>query len=611
VSTGDWPAAFPRSDVVLVIPPFAPTFQPSLACHLLQACARARGVDVTVVYGNLLFASMVGHRAYEDLLEKRLCLEHVFRHAAFGFRDDGDAAVHATLGLSVAVDAAETWLLRLGEIVRAINPVIVGATCSFEQISSSVAVLNRCKAVNPRITTVIGGANCEGDMADGILSLGGQIDYVASGESEQTFPALVEGILRDGAYPERVVRGTPCTALDDLPRPQFDEYFAQYDVYLPEDDPARASRAVPYESSRGCWWGQKHHCTFCGLNGMSMGFREKTPERVVDDLKGLFHAYPVTRVNFVDNIMPSRYYSTLLPRLANELPPDATLFYEQKSNISFRKATALKAGHVTAIQPGIESLNSHILRCMDKGVKGYQNVALLRYARSLNLRVTWNLLAGFPGDRPEDYQEMADLLPHIVHLEPPDGLGFVRIDRFSPYFDHPERYGISNLRPKTTYFEIFPPSTEHDRLAYYFDGDYDCGAFRCPTVLETIREQTDSWRRRWSLNPKPMLAVVGLVAEQYVLVDTRQEDGPPRFDVIDDADAAVLVLGAPLEEREKHRWAIDRQLLFELDDRLIPLATAHPAILLEFENRVNANGVAPAMSPLLNACGSVCTTAAR
>lgn len=28
-----------------------------------------------------------------------------------------------------------------------------------------------------------------------------------------------------------------------------------------------------YEASLGCWWGEKHHCTFCGLNGTTMKFR--------------------------------------------------------------------------------------------------------------------------------------------------------------------------------------------------------------------------------------------------------------------------------------------------------------------------------------------------
>ena len=85
---------------------------------------------------------------------------------------------------------------------------------------------------------------------------------------------------------------------------------------------------------------------------------------------------------------------------------------------------------------------------------------------------------------------MAELLPHLVHLEPPAGMGFVRFDRFSPYFDHPERFGISNLRPKAAYFDIFPSWTRYDQLAYYFDGDYTCGAFECPAVIERLQEAT-------------------------------------------------------------------------------------------------------------------------
>jgi ribosomal peptide maturation radical SAM protein 1 len=580
VSTRDWSASFPRADVVLVVPPFAATYQPSLACHLLQACARERGFDVTVVYANLLFAAIVGHGAYGRMLEQRLELEHVFKHAAF--RSAAAGELHADPEIAKAMGAVESWLSRVGGIVRSIGPTVVGATCSFEQITASVALLNRCKEIDPTITTIVGGANCEGDMAEGMLSLGARIDYVAAGESEETFPRFIEWLGRDGSYPERIIHGAPCTTLDRLPRPDYGEYFDQYARYLAHDEPPSA---VPYESSRGCWWGQKHHCTFCGLNGMGIGFRQKAPDVVVDDLTSLLDSYPVTRVNFVDNIMPNGYYTTLLPRLADELPVASTLFYEQKANITFKKALALKAAHVTAIQPGIESLNSHILRCMDKGAKAYQNVALLRYSRLLGLRLSWNLLGGFPGDRPEDYEQTAELLPHIVHLEPPDSFSFVRFDRFSPYFDEPERYGIANIRPKPAYFEIFPEWTDHEKLAYYFDGDYHSGAFECPSVIDHIRELTSSWRQRWTLNPKPALAVVHLVADRYVLVDTRDRRASPRFDLIDAEEAAVLLFGARLDDRAEHDWAIERHLLVELDDRLIPLATARPVVMTELEDR--------------------------
>lgn len=44
--------------------------------------------------------------------------------------------------------------------------------------------------------------------------------------------------------------------------------------------PLQASFAslLVLEGARGCWWGEKHHCTFCGLNGSLMKFRSKPPK---------------------------------------------------------------------------------------------------------------------------------------------------------------------------------------------------------------------------------------------------------------------------------------------------------------------------------------------
>jgi ribosomal peptide maturation radical SAM protein 1 len=581
--TDDWPAHFPRSDIVLIVPPFAPTFQPSLACHLLQACARERGFEPVVVYANLLFASIVGITEYNRMLERRILAEAVFRTAAYGPAGAERTDQELEPVLRPGAEAAVPWLDRVGAIIDTVRPAVVGATCSFEQINASIALLSLCKRIHPRITTIIGGANCESEMAEGILSLGGGVDHVASGESEQSFPVFLDQVLNQGVVPDRIIHGSLRRDLESLPLPDYREYFDQFDRYL-RGQPHAVPRAVVYESSRGCWWGAKHHCTFCGLNGTTMAFREKSAGRVADDIVSLLQRYPVDRVNMVDNIMPHRYFTTLLPKLAETVPPSATLFYEQKANISYQRAEALRRAQVKIIQPGIESLNSHVLECMDKGVKAYQNIALLRFARSLGITITWNLLAGFPRDRVADYEQLASLLPHVVHLQPPDGLGFVRFDRFSPYFEDPARYGISNLRPKEAYFSAFPPWTDHRKLAYYFDGDYECGAFNCPDVMDAIAEQTVEWCRRWERNPKPMLSVVHVVADQYVLLDTREPAGRPSFDFVDADQVAVLLAGARLADRDRLAWALDRHLLVELDDRLVPLATAHPEVMSRFVN---------------------------
>jgi hypothetical protein len=107
---------------------------------------------------------------------------------------------------------------------------------------------------------------------------------------------------------------------------------------------------------------------------------------------------------------------------------------------------------------------------MDKGLTARQNLALLRYARAVDLSLTWNLLCEIPGDRLEAAEQTLRLLPLIRHLHPPAGLARLIIDRLSPYFDHPERYGVSNVR--AAYGAILPGSAAVSKGAYHFDGDH-------------------------------------------------------------------------------------------------------------------------------------------
>ena len=119
----------------------------------------------------------------------------------------------------------------------------------------------------------------------------------------------------------------------------------------------------------------------------------------------------------IDNILPHSYFRTVLPRLAEELPP-VRIFYETKSNLNLEQVQLLRRAGVDRIQPGIEALSSSLLRRMKKGVLARQNLALLRYARAPGLALTWNLLCEFPGDQREDYEATLALIPLIHHLSP-------------------------------------------------------------------------------------------------------------------------------------------------------------------------------------------------
>ena len=363
----------------------------------------------------------------------------------------------------------------------------VGFTSTFEQNLASLAFAKRLKADHPPIATVFGGANWEGEMGEELHRQFNFVDYVCSGEADNSFPVLakmlLEGDLDVAALPAGVIyrkkgqtiatgRSLPVRDMDSLPIPDFSDFFREWD----ENCAALASvPIVLVETSRGCWWGDKSHCTFCGLDGATFFYRSKSGARALQEMKYLSDRWQTDRLEVVDNILDMKHFVDLLPALAE----DGRLwqiFYEVKANLSRAHVAALRAAGVSRIQPGIESLSDHVLKLMRKGTAELRNVQLLKWCREYKVGVDWNLLYGFPGESREDYDQMLAMLPAIEFLDPPAACGPIRMDRFSPYCESTDEFGLTNVRPMKPYQHLYPFShTSLMRITYHFDFDYRNG----------------------------------------------------------------------------------------------------------------------------------------
>jgi ribosomal peptide maturation radical SAM protein 1 len=316
-----------------------------------------------------------------------------------------------------------------------------------------------------------------------------------------------------------------------------------------------------------------------------MAFRAKSPGRVLTELKHLLPPHPSTKVTMVDNIMPHSYFRDLLPRLGRELP-GLHLFYEQKANLSLAQVIALREAGVAVIQPGIEALSSALLKRMDKGVSASQNIALLRYAQTVDLAVNWNLLYAFPGDQREDYEQTLELLPLLRHLHPPTGVFHLSIDRFSPYFVSPSRHGVSRVRPWEGYAAILPEGADVAKVAYHFEAEYASAGREHGRLIRRIEDEIGDWRRAWqSEGQRPALVVTPLSAEQFLLIDTRALPGTQEITFLTRPQTALVLAGARRQEiwDADAVWALERKLVVALDGGLVPLATGASAVLEEFE----------------------------
>jgi ribosomal peptide maturation radical SAM protein 1 len=338
-------------------------------------------------------------------------------------------------------------------------------TLTAQQMGATIAFARLVKQQHPDVKILIGGAGCAGSMGRALLEMCAEFDIAVHGEAETTVPALVDALKGDrpltsvGAISWRDSSGE-VRSNDAIPMHNFVHSRAPLDFnsYFKriQNLPSLSSVPswIPFESSRGCWYGEKSQCTFCGLNEI-IKFRQRPTDQIFSELEQYEDAYGKSSFFSVDLIMPRTFLKDFVPRMEGAAK-DWKIFYEVKSNMRRPEVIALAAAGVDWIQPGIESLSDHVLKLMKKGVSGAQNVQCLRLARENGIAVSWNIISNFPQESAEDYSMMAAMIPHLYHLDPPSGIAPFEVHRFSPFHKQPHEHGIRLGGPHHRYRSVFP-----------------------------------------------------------------------------------------------------------------------------------------------------------
>jgi ribosomal peptide maturation radical SAM protein 1 len=497
------PQALRAPDLALAVMPFALCAIPGIGPATLKAALQSAGKTMQIFDFNLEYLAAIGPdlpAAWQQHDEIAYLWDFLPGEWLFSPRQSAEADavyLHDLLRQSVVPRSAVEALARLrpgaaafadyaARRVAASGAPVVGFTTSFMQTQPSLATAQALKRLAPGVKVLFGGANCFGEMGQALLEAYPQIDAIATGEADRTLAAMVEALAsgneeRIERVPGYVTRGpqgirkradiAAPMRMDDLPIPDFSDYFrtkAELEALrgpLPD-----LPMFLPIETARGCWWGAKSHCTFCGLNADRMEFRSKSAGRALAEFEQQADRWGLSRFFVVDNILDHAYFASLLPRLAAS-DRDYFIHYEIKANLRRHHIEAMQQAGILKVQPGIESLSSGILALMQKGISALQNVQTLKWLTEGGFDVSWFILTGFPGETLAQYEEMQALLRRITHLIPPGNLAPVYIERFSPYQTRPEDFGIRLTGHSRWYDHAFPelPDALRTRIAYRFD----------------------------------------------------------------------------------------------------------------------------------------------
>jgi ribosomal peptide maturation radical SAM protein 1 len=522
-----------RLKAALVVMPWIDAAISPLGVASLKAYLQAHGVDVDVHHLNLRMADRVGEKTYAILSRNpELWSEWFFAYHLFGpggsgeLKDDFDrlSSTPEFKRFIAESGASKTrWRSLLLEDVPAfLEDSLDGIPWgSYDLVGfsstmySHAASLKLAKEIKERFAKpiVLGGPNVEGDM--GLETLKGcpWIDYAVDGEGERALLSIIES-LRDGTPPgERVRYRTPSgeivssgtrAALQDmseLPVPDHDDFFKTW-----RSCPNLRSLpvTVTFETSRGCWWGQKQHCTFCGIPDAALVYRAKTAEQSARQIWELHKRYRTNRLYATDLIMSLDHVAKLLPELARlrrENDSDLRIFYETKANLTRAQLEAFGRAGVCEILAGIESLSSPTLRLMRKGVRAIQNVQTLKWGQGSGIKVVWNYIYGFPGEDLAECDAAADALLALTHLQPPSGCGPVRPDRSSPYHDRFADFGLKGVRPDRIYSRLYPePRFDPSRIASSFEFEPGAVADSSDPRIAKLAASVRFWSETWPRN---------------------------------------------------------------------------------------------------------------
>ncbi len=592
-------------DIIALIAPPWPLFnRPSIQLATLKAFLRQEepGLKVHSLHPYLQLANELGLKYYHEISQSSWTAESIGAGILFPeMRDRCDRLFSRIIKkrASCAGRPISPGPVRevMAETIDAFvdhydwrDYRLIGITVCLNQLCASLLIAKKIKELAPSVPIVIGGASCSGKLGPSLLEVFPQIDYAVNGEGERPLLGLLRYIQgKRDRLPEAVYGRTKGDRPDDikkeqipdldlLPIPDFDDYFEQLGQIL---DKRGISPMLPVEFSRGCWW---RRCNFCNLNLQWSGYRTKSLKKMASEIDYLSRHYGILDFAFMDNALPKIQAARLFQLLAAH-NRDYRIFAELRAVHSRDELAVMARGGLKDIQVGIESLSTSLLRRINKGIRAIDNVAIMRHAEEVGIRLDGNLIIHFPGSTEEEVEQTIEALDFVWPFRPLNTVSFW-LGLGSPVEQRPSDFAISRIRSHHFFTYLFPEEIYRrlSLLILSYRGDRELQYQRWHRVKKKVMD----WhvqRRQMGIDKKTLTYRDG---GEYLIITQKLPDGrvlshrlrglsrrlylhcitPKTL-----ASVCDQATGQTHEQvRDFIRGLVEKRLVFQEDDKVISLA---------------------------------------
>lgn len=312
------------------------------------------------------------------------------------------------------------------DVRRALQKEIPGALClgvSFltgSMIRSAVEITGFVRTLNPELPIIFGGWHSSLLPAQTLAHEG--VDILVRGQGEESILDLAIH-LREGKSVE-TVRGIsfksggkvvqnadrPVQNVNNLPSPAFS--LGNFDAY----EKRTGLRKLPYASSVGCPYAC-HYCTDQVF--YERRFNAYTTARVVSEVPELVSRFRLSEVAFLDSNFPVNVKRAV--EIARGFIDSRVNFgwtFQASTDLLCRmsdeEVSLLGEAGVTHMGFGTESASEEVLTLMNKKHQRIDEMyETARKSEQAGIRVTFNLILGYPGetepDRVETFRVMTDI----------------------------------------------------------------------------------------------------------------------------------------------------------------------------------------------------------